>query len=298
MEIRQLESFRAVVREGSFTAAARKLHMTQPAVSLHIKALEEELGARLLDRDTRGVRLTTAGTALLESADAALASLQEAVRRIDEIKAPERGTVMLSCGDTVALHLLPPVITRFQRTHPKAEIQIRNHRSQTTLEQILNREADLGIVTRPPWLDPALWSRTLLEDPMLLALPRKHPLVDRKRLTLAALRDEPAVLLAKPAETRFLIDRALREAGVELKVVMDSGSLEVVKTYVANGLGLSILPEMALTAADRRRMAIRSLPGRVAPRKIAVVRRKDRRPGMLVADLLTLMAEHFRSHGE
>jgi DNA-binding transcriptional LysR family regulator len=298
MEIRQLESFREVVREGSFTAAAKKLHMTQPAVSLHIKALEEELGARILERDARGVRLTEAGSALLESADAALASLQEAVRRINEIKAPERGTVVLACGDTVALHLLPPVLTEFRRAHPLAEVQIHNHGSQAILEQILDRRADLGIVTRPPWIDPALWSRTLLEDPLLVALPRKHPLAERKRLSLKSLRDEPAVLLAKPAETRFLIDRGLRDAGVELTVVMESGNLEVVKTYVANGLGLSILPRMAVTAADRRRMAIRRLPAAMASRRIAVVRRKDRRPGLLVAQLLALIAEHFRARDE
>jgi LysR family transcriptional activator of glutamate synthase operon len=298
MEIRQLESFRAVVREGSFTAAAKKMHMTQPAVSLHIKALEEELGARLLERDARGVRLTPAGTALLESADAALANLQEAARRIDEIQAPERGTVVLACGDTVALHLLPPVLTRFQKLHPKAELHIRNHGSRAILEQVLGREADLGIVTRPPWVDPALWSRVLLEDPLLLALPRKHPLAARKRITLASLRDEPSVLLAKPAETRSLIDRALREAGVDLTVVMESGNLEVVKTYVANGLGLSILPQMAVTASDRRRMAVRALPGTIPARRIAVVRRKDRRPGLLVTALLTLLAEHFRAQGE
>ena len=120
MEIRQLKSFREVVREGSFTAAAKVLHMTQPAISLHIKALEEELGARLLDRDGRGVRLTPAGDALLASADAALAHLEEAARHIAEIQAPERGTVLLACGDTVVLHLLPPVLTKFRRLHPKA----------------------------------------------------------------------------------------------------------------------------------------------------------------------------------
>jgi DNA-binding transcriptional LysR family regulator len=298
MEIRQLESFREVVREGSFTAAARKLHMTQPAVSLHIKALEEELGARLLHRDPRGVRLTAEGEALLESADAALASLQEAARRIDEIKAPERGTVVLACGDTVALHLLPPVLTAFRRSHGKAEVHIRNHGSQAILEMVLNREADLGIVTRPPFVDPAIWSRILLEDPMLLALPRKHPLAERERIPLDALHGEPAVLLAKPAETRSLIDRGLRSAGVELTVVMESGNLEVVKTYVAGGLGLSILPRMAVTAADRRRMEVRDLPGSMPARRIAVVRRKDRRPGLLVTDLLKLLAAHFKASGE
>jgi len=297
MEIRQLVSFREVVREGSFTAAARKLHMTQPAISLHIMALETELKARLLDRDGRGVRLTTAGSALLESADAALASLQEAARRIAEIQAPERGTVVFACGDTVALHMLPPVLTRFRKEHTLAEVHISNHGSKAILEMVLSREADLGIVTRPPFLDAALWSRVLIEDPLVLALPPKHPLAERKRLGLQALKEEAAVLLAKPAETRYLIDRGLRDAGVELTVVMESGNLEVVKAYVANGLGLSIVPEMALTASDRRRLAIRPLPAKFPVRRIAVVRRRDRRPGLLTTDLLRLLAEQFSAHG-
>ena len=297
MEIRQLESFREVVREGSFTAAAKKLHMTQPAISLHIKALETELKARLLDRDTRGVRLTTAGAALLESADAALANLQEATRRIAEIQAPERGTVVLACGDTVALHLLPPALTRFRKEHPLAEVHINNHGSKAILEMVLSREADLGIVTRPPFLDAALWSRILLEEQLLLALPRKHPLAERKRISTQALQGEAAVLLAKPAETRYLIDRGLRDASVELTVVMESGNLEVVKAYVTNGLGLSIVPEMALSATDRRRMAIRPLPANFPARRIAIVRRRDRRPGLLTTDLLRLLAEQFSAHG-
>ncbi len=294
MEFRQLESFRAVIREGTFTAAAKKLHMTQPAISLHIKSLEEELGARLLDRDGRGVRLTPSGEALLDAANAALASLQEGARRIAEIQAPERGTVVLACGDTVALHLLPPVLTRFGKLHPLADIVVHNHGSRAILEMLLNREADLGIVTRPPYVDPALWSRNLLEDPLVLALPRKHPLVKAKRLTLRALHGEPAVLLAKGAETRSLIDRGLRAEGVELQTVMESGNLEVVKAYVAGGLGLSIIPEMALTAADRRQLAVRALPGRFPARRIAVVRRKDRALGLLMTSLLRLMAEQFQ----
>lgn len=295
MELRQLESFRAVLREGSFTAAAKKLHMTQPAVSLHIKALEEELGARLLDRDGRGVRLTEAGAVLLEAADAALASLQEGARRIREIQAPERGTVVLACGDTVALHLLPPVLTKFGKLHPQADVVVHNHGSKTILDMLINREADLGIVTRPPFVDPELWTRILLEDPLVLALPRKHALASQKRVTLRSLHGQAAVLLAKGAETRSLIDRGLRAEGVELQAVMESGNLEVVKAYVAGGLGLSIVPEMALTAADRRRMVIRALPGKFPTRRIAVARRRDRDPGMLTTDLLKLMAEHFRS---
>jgi DNA-binding transcriptional LysR family regulator len=109
------------------------------------------------------------------------------------------------------------------------------------------------------------------------------------------LSGEAAVMLAKPAETRALIDRGLRAAGVELTLVMESGNFEVVKAYVANGLGLTVLPRLAVTAADRRRMALRPLPGAFPVRRIAVARRKDRRPGLLVADLLKLLAEHFRA---
>ena len=297
MEIRQLESFRAVVREGSFTAAARKLHMTQPAVSLHIKALEEELGARLLDRGGRGVHLTPAGEALLEGVHAALASLQEAARRIAEIQAPDRGTVVLACGDTVALHLLPPVLLRFRVLYPLAEVHVRNDGSRAILDLVLNREADVGIVTRPPWLDPALWARTLLEDSLVLVLPREHRLAARKRVVLRDLQGEAAVLLAKPAETRALIDRSLRAADVDLTVVMESGNLQVVKTYVAGALGLSIVPEMALTPEDRQRLEVRSLPAGTLPaRRIAVVRRKDRAPGLLTLGLLKLLAERFAAH--
>ncbi len=298
MELRQLESFREVVREGSFTAAARNLHMTQPAVSLHIKALEQELEARLLERDAKGVRLTPPGEVLLEAAETVLASLDEAARRIRELESPERGVLLLACGDTVALHLLPPVLKAFRKTHPLAEVQIQNHGSKEIIDRVLRRETDLGVVTRPPWLDPAIWSRNIHVENLVLALPRKHPLASAKKPNLESLQDEPAVLLAKPAETRYLIDRALGKAGVDVRVVMESSNLEVVKAYVRDGLGLSIIPEMALTGQDRRWLEIRSLPDAFPQRRIALIRRKDRKPGLLVMTLLKLLADHFKAYSE
>ncbi len=293
MELRQLESFREVVRQGSFTAAARQLHMTQPAVSLHIKSLESELKARLLERDGRGVRLTEAGKLVLEAAETALGSLVEVARRVRESQAPERGRVVLACGDTLALHLLPPVLGLFRQQHPLAEVAVQNHGSRVILDLVLKREADLGIVTRPPFLDPALWARTLLSDPFVLALPPGHPLAKGVG-TLHDLDGQPAVLLARTTETRGLIERGLEAAGTRLTVALESLNLEVVKAYVASGLGLSILPEMALTAADRKSLTILPLPAGIAPRRITVVRRKDRVPGLLTSALLTLLARQFR----
>jgi len=296
MDLRQLDSFRHVVREGSFTAAAKRLHMTQPAISLHIKALEQELGARLMERDGKGVRLTPEGEALLEAADRAFAALEAGRRALHQRSAPDRGTVVLACGDTVALHLLPPVLKAFRRAWPKAEVAILNHGSQEILERVLRREADVGIVTRPPRLDPELWSRTLRQDPLRLVLPRRHPLAEREAVSREDLEGRAAVLLARPAETRAVIDRALREVGVEPRCVMESGNLEVVKRYVREGLGWSIVPEMALGPADLKRLVVRDLPGLPA-RRIVVVRRKDRAPGPLTTALLELMARHLLDGG-
>ncbi|MFV1959200.1 MAG: LysR family transcriptional regulator [Planctomycetota bacterium] len=293
MEIRQLHSFREVVREGSFTAAARRLHMTQPAISLHVKALEKEVGARLMDRDARGVRLTPAGEVLLEAAEAILGTVEDCRRRITEMEAPERGTLLLACGDTVALHVLPPILAAFRTLRPRAEITIRNHGSRRILDQVLRREADLGIVTLPPWLHPALEARVLLEEPFWLALPPGHGLAGREAIGLAALDGRPAVLLAPPSQTRGVIDRALGKAGVELRVVMESGNLEVVKAYVAGGMGLSILPAMAIEGSPPEGLVLVPLPDDFPRRQIALVRRRDRPPTLLASDLLRLFAERF-----
>lgn len=295
MELRQLLSLREVVREGSFTAAARCLHMTQPAVSLHIKALEKELGARLMERGVRGVRLTPAGEVLLQAAEVVLAATDDAVRRIREMEAPERGTVFVACGDTVALRLLPPVLRAFRKLRPQAEMAIRNHGSRRILDLVLRREVDLGIVTRPPWLDPALWTRTLLDEPFELALPPGHALADEETVDLTRLAGEPAVFLAKPSETRALIDRGLGDAGARPTMVMESGNLEVVKAYVADGLGISLLPAMGITARDRERMVLKPVPATFPRRRLALVRRKDRVPGLLATDFLRLLAERFGS---
>lgn len=292
MELRQLESFREIVRQGSFTAAARQLHMTQPAMSLHVKSLEKELGARLLDRDGKGVRLTPAGRIVLEAAEAALGALHEAARRVREEQDPERGRLVLACGDTVALHLLPAVIGEFRARHPRAEVAVRNLSSREIVDLVLTREADLGIVTRPAWVDPALWIRRLLPDPLRLALPPGHRLASGIA-DLSALAGEPAVLLARSTETRGLIEQALSAAGVTLSVALESGNLEVVKAYVASGLGLSLIPEMALTPEDRKRMVVLPLPASVPARQISVVRRRDRVPGALAASLLALLAKHL-----
>src|SRR5262245_41075012 len=125
MELHLLRSFREVARERSFTAAAKNLVLTQPAVSQQVKALEDELGERLFDRTGRDVRLTPAGEVLLEAAERVFSLVDDATRRIREARTSDEGTVTLACGDTVTLYLLPPVLGEFRRRFPKADVSVR-----------------------------------------------------------------------------------------------------------------------------------------------------------------------------
>jgi DNA-binding transcriptional LysR family regulator len=156
MEIHLLRTFREVVRARSFTAAAKRLYLTQPAVSQQIKALETEVGERLLERTGRDVRTTPAGDVLLEAADRALSILDDAAKAIREKRDAGEGTVTVACGDTVALYLLPPVLTEFARV-PKADGSVRNH-GRARSGEVLAGDADLGVATAPEALDEALES--------------------------------------------------------------------------------------------------------------------------------------------
>ena len=290
MELHHLRSFREVARERSFTTAAKNLLLTQPAVSQQVKALEVELGERLFDRKGRDVKLTPAGDILLEAAERMFSAADDAARRIRETKTSEEGTVVIACGDTVALYLLPPVLTKFRKRFPKAEVTVRNHGSRRILELLLTEPIDLAVATAPPHLDPAFESAPLLEETLVLALPPDHALAKKGVATLAELEGESAVWLAKPSVTRSIIERGLKATNTRLATAMESGNLEVVKAYVARGFGLTILPAMAVTEDDRRRLAVHPLPAGFPKRKLVVLRRKDRFQTKLARELTTILA--------
>ena len=295
MDLTLLRSFREVARQGSFTLAAKNLMLTQPAVSQQVKALETEVGERLLDRSGKAVRVTAAGSILLEACDRVFALLEDATRRVKETRTAEEGTVTIACGDTVALYLLPPVLSEFLERFPRADVTVKNHASREIVELVLSGGADLGVVTAPPHLDPAIEAAPLLEEGLLLALPPRHAKAASGVARLEELEGEGAVLLAKPSVTRSVIDRGLREAGVTISTVMESGNLEVVKAYVARGFGLSFLPEMAVTDDDRKRMAVHDVPGSFPRRRLVVLRRKDRFRTRLAKDLTAMLARHTKA---
>ena len=271
MDLESLRSFYHVAREGSFSRAAKVLHVSQPAMSVRIKTLETELGERLFDRARKGVALTEAGAILFESSEKIFSDVEEALTRLRELRETGGGSVRLGCSDTASLNLLPPVLKRFRKRFPAAEITIRNAYTSGILDLLVRGELDFGIVSRPVSVDRRLEASVLFVEPFVFVCQKNDPLLRRAQVSLDVLDGRPMVALEKGTHTRELVDRALRSAGARPRVVLETGNIEVQKLYASAGFGFALLPESALLSNDRRRLQVRPLKGTPIERTMAVV---------------------------
>ena len=266
MDPERLRIFASVVRERGFSAAARKLGRSQPAVSQAVAALESELGQRLYVRDA--AMPTQAGEALLVHAERILDEIERAREHVAALGALREGRLALGTTDTLACHLLPPVLAAFRKRHPGVELRIDTRPSPVIAERVAARELDLGVITTPlgrridrihvapigPQRDVAI-------------VPPDDALARRKRVRLAELAARPLILLDRTTSTRAWVEAELAREGLSPEVVMDSSSVEVLIRLVELGFGASIVPEMAAARAKVTRLDLVAVP----ERKIAVV---------------------------
>jgi len=270
------------------------LHISQPAMSVRVKSLEKVLGERLFDRERKGVALTEAGAVLFESAEKIFADVEEAHARLRELKDSGSGRVRLGCSDTVSLYLLPPILKKFRRRFEAAEITIRNAYTSEICDLLVRGELDFGIVTRPTSLDRRLEARPLFVEPFVVVCAKDDPLLRRRQVSLSALDRRPMVTLEKGTVNRDQVDRALRAAGARPVVVLETGNIEVQKLYASIGFGCAVIPEGAVSASDKRRLAVRPIKDRPLERAVVVVVHRDRyltRPARALLDLLAESVE-------
>ena len=291
MDLEALRSFFHVAREKSFSRAAKNLHISQPAMSVRIKQLETELGERLFDRARKGVALTEAGSVLFTSAEKIFADVEEARRKLSALKDSGGGHVRLGCSDTASLYLMPPVLKKFRKRFPAAEITIRNAHTAEICDLLVRGELDFGIITRPASLDRRLEDRDLFPDPFVVVCRKGDPLLRRGQVSLDALDGRPMVALEKGTVTREAIDRALRAAKARPRIVLETGNIEVQKLYASIGFGCALLPASAVSDADRRRLEVRPLKGNPLERRIVVVVPRERFLSRAAEGLLALVAE-------
>ncbi len=248
MEIRHLVYFLAVAERLNFSRAAEDLHVAQPAISQQIQALERELGMPLFERLGRRVTLTDAGKALLPHARQILAAVETARNEIRERGTLMRGTASLGAPPTVSAHVLPAKLTAFEQKYPGLEVTLREAGTETLLKFVEEGELDLAIVSTD-FLPASIEALPFWEEAYVLAVGAEHPLGDRATVSISELAGEPFILFPEGYRLREVTLAACRGAGFTPKVALDGGSMQSALQFVAAGLGVALVPEMALMNA-------------------------------------------------
>jgi DNA-binding transcriptional LysR family regulator len=248
MELRHLTYFVAVAERLNFSRAAEDLHVAQPAISQQIHALEDELGVPLFERAGKRVQLTEPGRALLPHARQILLAVEAARNEIRERETLARGTASLGAPPTVSANLLPARLTAFEQNYPGLEVTLREAGTETLLAFIEVGELDLAIVSTDT-LPPTIEVRPFLEEPYVLAVSAGHPLSRAASVALTQLDDEPFILFPEGYKLREVTLSACRRAGFNPRVALDGGSMQSALQFVAAGLGVAIVPELALVNA-------------------------------------------------
>jgi LysR family hydrogen peroxide-inducible transcriptional activator len=247
LELHQLRYFLAIAETGSFTGAAKRCHVAQPSLSVQLAKLEHELGGPLFQRSRQGARLTSRGELFRPRAAEALRQLEAAKTEAGELAGLQRGSVALGCMPTTGAYLLPPLLKAFGQAHPSIHLDLREDSSPQLGKLLRENEVDLAIVDEAG-LGPGLATELLFTEPLLLAVPPRHPLAKRKRLALSALRGQPLILMKSGHGFRKIVLDALAKAGVEPTVVHESGEIETVQALVEAGLGCALVPAMVRKA--------------------------------------------------
>lgn len=272
MDIPALKAFVAVADRGSFSLAAEKLFLTQPAISKRIAALETELDARLFDRIGRTITLTEAGQALLPRAQNILLQLEDSIREISNLSGKIHGTLRFGTSHHIGLHRLPPVLRDYVQAYPQVRMDIRFMDSEQVCQAVERGELELGVVTLPPEPSSGLATTLVWEDPLCVATGADHPLAEKTRAGLDDLARYPAILPAINTYTRQIAERAFDELGLELDIALSTNYLETIKMLVSVGIGWSLLPVNML---DQQviRIAVRGL---TLQRELGIVRHRER----------------------
>lgn len=245
MELHQLRYFCAVVDTHSFSRAAQQCHVSQPSLSQQILKLEDELGARLFDRLGRTIRLTTLGETFLPRARAVLRELEAARGAVNEKKDSVSGTITVGVIPTVAPYLLPPHLAAFSRKCPEAQVTVVEEITPVLLERLRAATIDLAILALP-LRGHEFETFPILTERLFAAVPKNHRLARQRTLSLKDLRDQPFLLLRDGHCFRDNAVAACDRARLHPQIVFESGQFSSLLSMVGVGMGVSIVPEMAV----------------------------------------------------
>lgn len=314
-----LKTFLVLASEGKMSRAATLLHRTQPALSAQLARLEEDLGAPLFHRTSKGLVLTDAGRLFHTYAEAALSAVRDGREAVRALAGLERGELVIGGGATATTYLLPAALRDFHHRYPAIRLRVREQGSRAVIDGVLSGELDLGIVTleRQGDAGPAparlrqsgLAVEPWIEDELMLLVPPGHRLAKKKTYRWSDLANEPLVLFEPGTAVRNLIDQHLLKARVQVVIVMELRSIDAIQQMVRQGIGLGFVSRWSLSgeAHPPRRMKPQPIPRDGPPpkdasgpvalrssedplvRELALVTRADRVPSAAARSFIALL---------
>ena len=275
MDLDQLNSFLEVAKLSSFSKAAERCFRTQPAISSQIRALEEEVGAKLFDRSGAKVTLTGAGKVFQTYAEDTLSSLKSLKTAIAEMERTPRGEIVVGANEATCLHILPEVFADFKHQYPKVAVSIQRAETSKTLESVIDQTVDFGIVSMPV-KDARLSALPIHHDELVLITAARHPLASLGHVRLEEVAKYPLVL-PKLGRTREAIDQVFEDAKLKAHVSMELDSSELLKRFVAADVGVGFIARYTISDEVRAGTLVAiSLFDPPLRRVLALVHRKDK----------------------
>jgi DNA-binding transcriptional LysR family regulator len=276
MDVRDLQVFLSVSKHLNYTRAGEEVHLSQPSVSVRIRQLESELAVKLFEQLGKKVVLTDAGQLLVPYANRVIAAVDDAHHAIDELQGLERGSLRIGASTTPGMYLVPQVVARFKRSHPKIDIHLRIKDTREVEDGVLHNEFDFGFVgghltaeevSTVPWLI----------DELLLVVAPSHRLAAKKTIRKQDLEDERFIVRESGSATRATIVAQLQQANFELATVIELENPESIKKAVQSGLGVAFISKFAVVTELKAKMltAIRVRDFTIE-RELKIVHRKDK----------------------
>jgi DNA-binding transcriptional LysR family regulator len=276
MDVRDLEVFLSVAKHLNFTRAGEEVHLSQPSVSVRVRRLEEDLGVKLFEQLGKKVALTEAGRLLEPHARRVVAALDDARHVIEEVQGLERGVLRIGASTTPGIYLVPKLIARFKRIHPKIEVRLEIKDTRRVEEGLIRNEYDFGFVGGHlvgdevkilPW-------RT---DEVVLVVAPSHPLAQRKLVLLKDVVNQQFIFRERGSATRVAINEKLRSLNLQLEAVMEMDNPEAVKQAVQAGLGIAFLSRFAVGSELKAgTLVVVKVRGLTVHRELKIASRKDK----------------------
>jgi DNA-binding transcriptional LysR family regulator len=307
ISLRQLRAFLTVAEVGGFTEAARRLHLTQPALSMLVKNLEQQLGFRLLDRTTRKVELSDAGREFYPLAQKVLDELHSAVRSATDLTSLRRGVVRVCAPQVIACSLLAPAIAAYGKQQPSVDVRLVDVLVSTMLAPLTAGDVDFALGPSLPGAGqgPALQSAPLFDSRFVVFCRPDHPLTARKRVIWRELIEHQLIVSAQDFATRFIpqlrahlgdaaVDAALESA---LASVREVANITTGLGIAEAGLGVAIAPAYITPLARAFGLVVRPLSQPAMTRTVAIYTRRNRELAPAAADFVAFLRSHFAAQG-